>query len=361
MVIVSFIWYGGCHFNTYIYSGFGADFSVSSFDSLGFCGSSLSSRTIKRSRSLASSASCFPSIVVLADLGFYNWKPPSRPTKPLGQVTADDIRCGLVADDPVPQLVNLKDVMLPVSYQELEPQYMKTGSFPSQGGMAACLHVLATRGVNFGDIDFLIGGSVLAFLCGQGKKGAKYLAQMCPSTKMVIVSKHKTYTQNFGQRGFQFERLVTGQDMYGLHDLTAHEHLQLLRIGKFRVLATAEVDAVDDQGRPVELKSSNPRFFGIDTLLQMVSSGSQLLLHPHTTGLTVEKIHCIPMEQLASKVAEDVKETDRQIVAAFERLDASKESMTNERYSVLPDGRLRTAEGEALLPQQQVIEDLLKD
>lgn len=330
-----------------------------------FCGSTLTPRSVQKRAnlgSLAEAASFLPSIEVLEDLGFYAWQPPSRPTKGMGQVTADDIRDGLETDDPVTQLA-LKDVKLPVSFRELRPQRTSAGSFPFHGGMMACLHVAAKR-VDLQDIDFLIGGSILAFLCEKGKKNAMYLAQKCPGTNIVVMSKHKTYEQNFGQRGFQFERLVTGQEMYGLHDLTTHEHLQLLRIGKFRVLVTAEVDAVDDQGRPVEIKSGDPRFFGIKEMLQMISSGSQLLIHPYTKQLEVMEILRKPIEDLAHQAgSEELQKMDGRIVAAFQQLDASKQSMTDEPYRIiLSNGHLQLAsQGETLLPLPQVIEELLED
>lgn len=168
----------------------------------------------------------------------------------------------------------------------------------------------------------------------------------------------------FWPEGFQFERLVTGQEMYGLHDLTTHEHLQLLRIGKFRVLVTAEVDAVDDQGRPVEIKSGDPRFFGIKEMLQMISSGSQLLIHPYTKQLEVMEILRKPIEDLAHQAgSEELQKMDGRIVAAFQQLDASKQSMTDEPYRIiLSNGHLQLAsQGETLLPLPQVIEELLED
>jgi len=173
-----------------------------------FCGSTLTPRSVQKRANLGSSAeaaSFLPSIEVLEDLGFYAWQPPSRPTKGMGQVTADDIRDGLETDDQVNQLA-LKDVKLPVSFRELRPQRTSAGSFPFHGGMMACLHVAAKR-VDLQDIDFLIGGSILAFLCEKGKKNAMYLAQKCPGTNIVVMSKHKTYEQNFGQRDFNLNAL----------------------------------------------------------------------------------------------------------------------------------------------------------
>ena len=302
-----------------------------------------------------------PSIELLEDLGVYTWKPPSGPEKSLQEVTADDIRCGL-QDDDLPRLdwTYLKNLNLPVRFRELRPQYASAGSFPFQGGMMACLHAARKR-VDLQGVDFLIGGSILAFLCGKGKKNATYLAQMCPHTNIIVISKHKTYRQNFGQRGFQFERLVTGQDMYGLHDLSTHEHLQLLQIGDFRVLVTAEVDAVD-QGSPIEIKSGDSRFFGIKEVLQMISSGSRLLIHPKGGREEVKEIICKSIEDLACQVGlEELKEMDQQIVAAFQKLHGRP--MNSGPY-ILHQGiqlELHPTSGKALLPQKQVIQELLMD
>lgn len=67
------------------------------------------------------------------------------------------------------------------------------------------------------DVDFLIGGSIFGFLCGEGRM-PHFLARKCPGANTVAISRQKTYQQNFGQRGFQLERLVTGQNMFGLQD-----------------------------------------------------------------------------------------------------------------------------------------------
>jgi hypothetical protein len=68
--------------------------------------------------------------------------------------------------------------------------------------------------------------------------------------------------QNYAEPGFQFERLVTGGQLDGHHELMHHESMQLMRIGAFNVLFSADVDAVDAAGRVVEIKSGNPRYFG---------------------------------------------------------------------------------------------------
>ena len=41
----------------------------------------------------------------------------------------------------------------------------------------------------------------------------------------IIVAKSKQYQQNYGDIGFQFERLVTGERLEGPHDVRKHEHL----------------------------------------------------------------------------------------------------------------------------------------
>ena len=250
-------------------------------------------------------SSFLPSCEVLEDLGVYAWKPPGQDPKALQDVTVDDIQRGLQATDSANRLVDLERLQLPVSFCDASelPLCTAAAKFPFTGGFMASLHVAVCRkGLDLKKIDFVIGGSILGFLSGQGKMRKTYLAQICPGTKIMVIGQSKNYEQNFGEKGYQFERLVTGQDMYGMHDLTTHEHLQLFRIGTFNVLVEAEVDAMDSQGRLVEIKTGNPRWFDVKELLQMISSGSQQLIHPYTRGPEVTEIVLKPLEDLAQEV-----------------------------------------------------------
>ena len=51
--------------------------------------------------------------------------------------------------------------------------------------------------------------------------------------------------------------------------------MQILQIGsKFKVLLSADVDAIDDAIDLIEIKASNPRYWGTKVMLQMINYGS---------------------------------------------------------------------------------------
>ena len=59
------------------------------------------------------------------------------------------------------------------------------------------------------------------------------------------------------------------------------EHLHVMNVGTYRVFFRAEVDAVNGgDGDPVEVKASNPRYWGTRVMFQVISSGSTRLLSP---------------------------------------------------------------------------------
>ena len=63
-------------------------------------------------------------------------------------------------------------------------------------------------------------------------------------------------------------------------DGTTYHRIQIMRIGDFKVLVDTEVDAIDEQDQPVEIKARFPsRYFGTELMFQMISSGSRLELH----------------------------------------------------------------------------------
>ena len=105
-----------------------------------------------------------------------------------------------------------------------------------------------------------------------------FIAQRIPGTKSILIAKKKDYEQNLGDFGFQFERHVT-VGLMDTVDFSTVEHMHTMKIGKRTVLFCAEVDAKDDDGSPVEVKASNPRYWGTKVMFQMISSGSSKLCH----------------------------------------------------------------------------------
>lgn len=105
-----------------------------------------------------------------------------------------------------------------------------------------------------------------------------FIAQRIPGTKSILIAKKKDYEQNLGDFGFQFERHVT-VGLMDTVDFSTVEHMHTMKIGKRTVLFRAEVDAKDDDGSPVEVKASNPHYWGTKVMFQMISSGSSRLCH----------------------------------------------------------------------------------
>ncbi|CAE7211404.1 unnamed protein product [Symbiodinium necroappetens] len=128
-------------------------------------------------------------------------------------------------------------------------------------------------------IDFLLGGQLSGSPGTQAiEAGTKYLTQRCPGTDVILLSKHKQYVQNYADIGFQFERLMTGRGISDKHDLMKTESLRIMHVAGFTVLFSADVDAVDECGCAVEMKTGNPKYFGTKVMFQMISSGARTLL-----------------------------------------------------------------------------------
>lgn len=104
-----------------------------------------------------------------------------------------------------------------------------------------------------------------------------YFCTRVPSTSIILVAKATGYAHDSAAIGLQFERLVTGGDPAALSSMDAIEHLQVVRIGDYRVLIQAEVDAVNSEGQPVEIKSSPPSKWRTKVMWQMLSSASTQL------------------------------------------------------------------------------------
>jgi len=66
--------------------------------------------------------------------------------------------------------------------------------------------------------------------------------------------------------------------MGAAHSLEKYEKLHVMQVGPFRVLFSAECDAVVEEAgnlAAVEMKTGNPRFFGTKVMFQMMASKSE--------------------------------------------------------------------------------------
>ena len=172
---------------------------------------------------------------------------------------------------------------------------------------------------------------------------------------------------NFAEKGYQFERLLTNQDMYGFHQLEVHEHLRLLRIAGFNVLVAGEVDAVDSDDKAVEFKAQKKINYQ-KVFLQMVSNSARVLLYPATQP-RVTAIDKLSLQEIASTLgAAYLEKVSARIARAFEEaskllIDAPNDC--DQTWNILhqDDGTLSLQPADpkvALLPPKEVVIALLQ-
>ena len=110
--------------------------------------------------------------------------------------------------------------------------------------------------------------------------GGPFIISRIPGTTCILIAKKKVYTQDPRDIGFQFERYVTGGSMSDTSGNPKHVgHIHMMKIGEKTIIFRAEVDAADVDGSLVEVKASNPHYWGTKVMFQMISSGSSKLCH----------------------------------------------------------------------------------
>lgn len=120
----------------------------------------------------------------------------------------------------------------------------------------------------------------LAFVIAAKDANDPFIVSRIPGTKCILIAKKKAYIKNLADAGFQFERYVTGGSMLDTSGNPKHvEHIHTMKVGQKNILFRAEVDAADADGSLVEVKASNPRYWGTKVMFQMISSGSSKLCH----------------------------------------------------------------------------------
>lgn len=243
-----------------------------------------------------------PCFSTVRKIGIYVWRPlnPKRgDLKPFSEATEEDfvsrIEIAPRAED-VPTL-NLSAVALPVEFvRNPKPQFLPN-RFPNDPGVGAALAAAAMRGLDWRTLDFVIGGSGLHVLASCSTSGNVYLVQKVQGA--LTLGKHAEYTSDLQARGFQFERLVTGERMDGRANEDCIASLQVAMVGPFKVYFHAELDAVDAQGAHVEIKSGNPNKFGAKEMFQMVASRSSKLVYAVCQGNRVVDIMECPLQHVA--------------------------------------------------------------
>ena len=98
------------------------------------------------------------------------------------------------------------------------------------------------------------------------------------------------------------------------------EHLQVMEVAGYRVLFRAETDAVhyDDTGDSVEIKASNPRYWGTKVMFQMISSGSTWLCQGSKHRGSLTDISIRSLLDVSKNALSTIGGRDRGIVGALE-------------------------------------------
>jgi hypothetical protein len=244
-----------------------------------------------------------PAFVPQESLGFWSWKPKGNEKAQFSHVTHTDVLdCVNTDAHALPDELKIPAGVYPKRYYDRSrPNQPYNNVFPNDPGYIVPLYVAVKRGLELSDIDFLLGGSSLNTLATHSYEkndGTMYLTQKVEN--VIIVCKNKQYKGNKSDFGFQFERFVTGGRFEVRADPTIYENLHIMDIGGFKVLFSAEADAIEyeldrSSYHLVEIKAGNPKNFRQKVFWQMVSSGAQTLVQADKrngmlTGVTTKSI-----------------------------------------------------------------------
>jgi hypothetical protein len=306
----------------------------------------------------------------VSDNGFFSWTPGDGPYKHLSRVSAvDEVvdRIDLVAKPDA--LVPVSRLNLPRDVLSLPPQTFRN-EFPFGQNEVSHIYVAANhRGVDFDKIDFCFGGSTLEMLASCDDSNP-YIVTKIPSKHTLVVAKRKNYEANLADAGFQFERLVTGKEMGGRYDIDFVEHMHVMQIGTYKVLFCAEADAVDGDNQPVEIKASNPRYWGTKVMLQMVSNGSAKLCHGVKSRGQLVSVNVRSLSSVAKQAfdeCQDIRAVEKHIISGMKSLKDQMEhaKREDESFKVSFAGKdlklvpLRATRSTAVLPPPDVVKKLL--
>ena len=237
--------------------------------------------------------------------------------------------------------------------------------FPHASGRVVSLYVAAKKfQLELSKIDFLFGGSTLnmfAEKCIPKDGDTKLIAQKCRN--VIMVFKHKSYTMDYNLVGYQFERLVTGKPVEQRHDTTHHEQLSLWRIDGHNVMFCAEIDAIDHAGNPVEIKASNPDYFLMKVMFQMISSGSETLVMADRRGNKLDRIMTKTMGQMIAQHSEEaLRLAHNNILHCIKILKEKLENTHGEPYEIYfdCDGKMSVLPGDvSILPDDNLLAELI--
>lgn len=146
-------------------------------------------------------------------------------------------------------------------------------------------------------------------------------------------------------------------------DTTKVEHIHTMKIGDKVVLFRAEVDAADANGTAIEVKASNPRYWGTKVMFQMISSGSTKLCHGEKSRGVLTRVNLRSLSSVSRDALNyaDVSLLQRNII---EGMEAIQSQLNDEKtYRVhFSGGSLKLVPSSArafpLFPSDTIVESL---
>lgn len=307
----------------------------------------------------------------IADVGFYQWNPNGREYKELADVTEVDF-LGFIDEQAKPcvalPLYTLRK-KCPIRFAGIPPQ-THWNRFPFNPTYMTSLHVAVKyRNVKLDTMNFVFGGSTLNMLASQEVSSAgKYFATLVPGSRTLIVAKHSEYEQDYAQPGFQFERFVTGGRFEDKHDDGLVEHMHIMKVGNHRVLFTADCDAIDKDGNPLEIKCSNPQYWGTKVMFQMLSNGSTSLYSGRKRSGKLVDVSVESLDSMIDKVEEsyNLKSLENNILSGMkilqDAIDSGKFDDGTTRMISFSGNELKLVSCgnvAAMLPRDEVIRSFL--
>lgn len=306
----------------------------------------------------------------LEDLGYYTWDPSSALSKTDNNhqykslaniLSVDEMLGGFLDLDGKPSRIDpIGDIKqkLPKAFEKISSKTVEM-RYPFADTGIVAMHVASRRGLDLNGVDFCFGGSTLNFLSNRGKlkdesgreKDALFIAARVPGTQCIFVSnKSKSLPKDLSNIGYQFEQLATGGEMSAcVSDIKTAEHIHTMKVGDKNVLFRAEVDAIDANDLPVEIKTrrSGDKFLkSTSVILQMISSGS----------LTLYKGQHVERQLLASKI----RKKGYQLGGGGGK-DAKQKVLTDVDSLSLSDVALEALAATVLSPQGDEEADVFKD
>lgn len=310
----------------------------------------------------------------VSDHGYFSWKPQrGKPKyKNLSNISSTKEIVDYIDLEARPdRLVPMSSLRLPLEFPSLPPRLFEN-TFPFGQNETSHLYVATRhRGIKLENIDFCFGGSALEMLARKDASNP-YIVMKIPGEKStIIVAKRKAYTQDLSDVGYQFERFVTGNNLSARYDVEFIEHLHVMKIGDYNVLFCAETDAVDENDNPVEVKASNPKYWGTKVMFQMICSGSSKLCHGvkirgNLQSVTLKSLSSIAKEALRDR---DIRVLEKNILDGMTAIRDQVHSTTHTgetgfKVHFSPGGDLelihcKATRSTALLPPGDIVRSLL--